>query len=146
MSTRKHTQKTSSNYAPTDKRNASEIQDPLVDAQIQFYEKIANYVQRHPEFVEELQRKIEEEEKSMYSSKKGINNDQYLGVSEKDEPEEKDGLKNIFELDSQKINLIADELSGLLFSKDKSNKSLLEKTVEDTFSNAVKNYLSKYVE
>jgi valyl-tRNA synthetase len=146
MATRRHTKTSSSNYASTDKRDTSETHDPSIDAQMQFYEKIAGYVQRHPEFVEELQRKMEEEEKSMYSSKNELNNEQYLGESDKDEPEEKGSLKNIFNLDSQRINLIADELAGLLFSKDKSSKSLLEKTVEDTFSNAVRNYLSKYAE
>lgn len=96
-----------------------------------FYEKVVSYVQRHPEFVEELQRRIEEEEKG------------YDAGQEK-RADDSGKKKRIFGLDEEKISRISDELSGMLFDRDKSNRSVLEKTVQDAFSGMVRNYLSKY--
>jgi hypothetical protein len=120
--------------------------------QILLREKVANYVSRHPEFIDEILKRMEEEEKGSsggklteYSAK-----DNYSGENNHNENkgnEDKRGKikKGIFSLDEEKINTISEELSGLLFKRDESNKSVLEKTVQDAFSGMVKNYLSKYV-
>lgn len=96
-----------------------------------FYEKVAAYVNRHPEFVEDLQRRIEDEEKEYGSGREKKNDDRKK--------------KSIFVLDEDKVNRISEEISGMLFDRDKSSKSVLEKTVEDAFSGMVKKYLSKYM-
>jgi len=102
------------------------------NAQMEFYEKVVSYFQRHPEYVLELQKKIEEEE--VYSERKENK------AKEKSDEKSKGFLK----LDEKRINTIADELSGLFFDRNSSEKSVLEVTIQDAFSNVVKNYLSKY--
>ncbi len=122
--------------------NEDSFQDELSEDQVLFYQKVADYVRRHPEFVDELQNRIEEEEKRMGGNRE---KKEYKQCREEKGKEEK-RRKNFMSLDDEKINTIADELSGMIFSRDGSNCSLLEKTVQDAFSGMVKNYLSKYAE
>ena len=105
----------------------------ITEEQIKFYEKIADYVRRHPEFVDELQRRIDEEEKG-YSK------------SREEKAEDTGKKKGIFTLDEEKINRISDELSGMLFDRKENSKSALETTLQDAFSGMVKKYLSKYAD
>lgn len=113
-----------------------------VNNEMEFYERIAGYINRHPEFVEELQRrmKAEEQSESSYKDDAHLNND-YSNASEA----KSDGKKKGFmQLDEEKINRISDELSGMLFEKDALNKSALEIALQEAFCGLVKNYLSKY--
>lgn len=113
------------------------MDETLKQEQIEFYNKVINYFQRHPEYVLELQRKIDEEEKTLYGESEKKN--------EKNRGKKKDEKgKRFLGLDEKRINTIADELSGMIFERKSSGKSVLESTVQDAFSNIVKNYLSKY--
>jgi hypothetical protein len=125
------------------------VESELEQEQILFYEKVASYVSRHPEFVDELQRRMEEEEKIISEEKSEEKSKSYSGKENYDagnENKDKKSKKGIFNLDEERINTISEELSGLLFDKDSSNKSVLEKTVQGAFSNMVQTYLSKYAE
>jgi hypothetical protein len=129
-------------------------ENDLDKEQILFYEKVASYVSRHPEFVEELQKRMEEEENNISREKtSGKSKEKYSSSNksyaagennEKNAQNKDQKIKGIFKLDEEKINTISKELSGMLFDKDGSNKSVLETTVQDAFSSMVKNYLSKY--
>ncbi|MFA6073444.1 MAG: hypothetical protein WC758_05000 [Candidatus Woesearchaeota archaeon] len=105
------------------------------EEQMKFYTKVAEYISKHPEFVNELEQKISEEEKSKNESSDNEKKD--LGYFMKN------GFSNIKEKD---ISGLSSEIAGFIFNREKENKSLLEKTLENATMNLVSGYLSKYAQ
>jgi hypothetical protein len=109
-----------------DAKDKSEARRKIEEEQIKFYSKVANYVKNHPEFVQELELRIEEEENPVkdlsYFMRKGFNN-----LSEED------------------IAQVSGEISGIVFKKDKPNRSVFEKVSEDYFTKLISGYMGEYL-
>jgi len=104
----------------------SDEQRKSEEEQIRFYTKVANYVKNHPEFVDELEVRINEEENPVkdlsYFMKKGFNN-----------------------LSDDDIEQVSSEISGIVFKKDKTNPSVFEKVSGDYFTKLISGYMSEYL-
>ena len=106
------------------KTNAESEED-----QLRFFMKVGTYIRNHPEFMEELEERIAEDENPEYK-KNDLNYFMKKGFK---------GMKGV------DVESVASQVTSVFFEKDNNNKSLLEQTAQDAFSKLISGYLSKYI-
>jgi hypothetical protein len=118
--------------------------------QINFSLRVENYMRRHPEFLDELQRRMDEDELSVNNHVGSNQSDNKSTDRQKENrytnnKENTKGISDFAHLSESDMEKISGEISGLLFKKDESHKSFLEKKAEEAVSGMVYKYLSNFM-